>query len=70
MALANNDGIPPLKPAAGRIAVIGPNADAADARLDDYYATPSEPVTVLAGLRARSPQRRISFGARAGRAAC
>lgn len=61
MVLLKNDGILPLKQAPGRIAVIGPNADAVDALLGNYYGTPSKPVTVLAGLKARFPQSRISF---------
>ncbi|MDB5455256.1 MAG: glucan 1,4-alpha-glucosidase, partial [Caulobacter sp.] len=51
----------PLKTAPRRIAVIGPNADSVDALVGNYNGTPSKPVTVLAGLKARFPQARITF---------
>jgi beta-glucosidase len=41
------------------IAVIGPNADSFDALVGNYYGTPSKPVTVLDGIRARYPQAKI-----------
>jgi beta-glucosidase len=57
MVLLKNDGLLPLKAAPARIAVIGPNADNIDALVGNYNGTPSKPITVLAGLRGRFPQR-------------
>ncbi len=61
LVLLRNDGLLPLKAAPRRIAVIGPNADNLDALVGNYNGTPSRPVTVLAGLRARFPDARIDF---------
>ncbi|WP_308238128.1 glycoside hydrolase family 3 N-terminal domain-containing protein [Phenylobacterium sp. J367] len=61
MVLLKNDGLLPLKAAPRRIAVIGPNADSLDALIGNYYGTPSKPVTVLAGLRARFPNAEIAY---------
>ena len=55
--LKNQDGLLPLSPQLKRIAVLGPNADAAYNQLGDY--TPpqraDQVVTLLAGLRAQAP---------------
>jgi beta-glucosidase len=61
LVLLKNDGLLPLKTAPQRIAVIGPNADSVDALVGNYNGTPSHPVTVLQGLRARFPQAQISY---------
>jgi len=61
MVLLKNDGLLPLKAAPARIAVVGPNADSIDALVGNYNGTPSKPVTVLAGLKARFPDARIDF---------
>jgi hypothetical protein len=61
LVLLKNDGLLPLKAAPRTIAVIGPNADSIDALVGNYNGTPSKPVTVLAGLKARFPQARIIF---------
>jgi len=61
MVLLKNDGLLPLKAAPARIAVIGPNADSLDALVGNYNGTPSKPVTVLAGLRARFPDAKVEF---------
>lgn len=61
MVLLKNDGLLPLKTAPARIAVIGPNADSVDALLGNYNGTPSAPVTVLAGLKARFPQAQVTY---------
>jgi beta-glucosidase len=61
LVLLKNDGLLPLKAAPKRIAVIGPNADSLDALVGNYNGTPSKPVTVLAGLKARFPQADIRF---------
>ncbi|MCE4539739.1 glycoside hydrolase family 3 C-terminal domain-containing protein [Pelomonas sp. P7] len=59
LVLLKNDGLLPLKAAPRRIAVIGPNADSVDALVGNYNGTPSRPVTLLAGLKARFPEARI-----------
>ncbi len=52
--LKNGAGLLPLKAARYRtIAVIGPNADSVNALVGNYNGTPSEPMTVLAGIRKR-----------------
>jgi beta-glucosidase len=60
LVLLKNEGLLPLKQAPRSIAVIGPNADSVDALVGNYNGTPSQPVTVLAGLRARFPQARVT----------
>ncbi|MBS0419815.1 MAG: glycoside hydrolase family 3 C-terminal domain-containing protein [Proteobacteria bacterium] len=57
--LKNSRNLLPLKKAPGVIAVIGPNADDLDALLGNYNGTPSRPVTILAGIRARFPQSKV-----------
>ena len=62
MVLLKNEGnLLPLKSAPRRIAVVGPNADSFDTLVGNYYGTPSDPVTVLDGLRARFPGSRIDY---------
>jgi beta-glucosidase len=60
LVLLKNDGLLPLKQAPRRIAVIGPNADSVDALVGNYNGTPSHPVTVLAGIRARFPDAQVT----------
>jgi beta-glucosidase len=59
--LKNEHHLLPLKKAYARIAVIGPDADSLDALEGNYNGTPSSPVTILAGIRARFPQSKVSF---------
>jgi beta-glucosidase len=60
MVLLKNQGnLLPFKSAPRTIAVIGPNADSFDTLVGNYYGTPSKPVTVLDGIRARYPNARI-----------
>lgn len=59
--LKNAGGLLPLKAPPTRIAVIGPNADSLDALVGNYNGTPSAPVTVLGGLRARFPKAKIEY---------
>lgn len=61
MTLLKNDGVLPLKGEPRRIAVVGPNADSVDALIGNYYGTPSNPVTVLAGIRARFPKAEVVY---------
>jgi beta-glucosidase len=48
--LKNDNNLLPLEKA-GRIAVIGPNADDVDSLLANYNGIPADPVTVLEGLK-------------------
>ena len=59
--LKNNGDLLPLKETPGVIAVIGPNADNLDALVGNYNGTPSRPVTILAGIRARFPQSKVVY---------
>ena len=61
LVLLKNAGLLPLRKEPARIAVIGPNADSLDALLGNYNGDPSQPVTVLAGLRKRFPKARVDF---------
>ncbi len=57
--LKNKGDLLPIKGSPRTIAVIGPNADSFDALVGNYYGTPSKPVTVLDGIRARYPDAKI-----------
>jgi beta-glucosidase len=61
LVLLKNDGLLPLAAPPRRIALIGPNADSVEALVGNYNGTPSRPVTLLAGLKARYPGARIDF---------
>lgn len=61
LVLLKNDGLLPLAQAPRRIAVIGPNADTVDALVGNYNGTPSNPSTILGGLRARFPEAELSY---------
>jgi beta-glucosidase len=62
MVLLKNDGnLLPIKGTPKRIAVIGPNADSFDTLVGNYYGTPSDPVTVLDGIKARFPNSEIDY---------
>ncbi|HTX76378.1 MAG TPA: glycoside hydrolase family 3 C-terminal domain-containing protein [Terracidiphilus sp.] len=50
MVLLKNDGVLPLRPRPGHIAVIGPTADLLPSILGNYVGTPLEPVTPLDGM--------------------
>ena len=49
--LRNKDNLLPLGSRYKNIAVIGPNADNVNSLVGNYNGTPSNPVTVLTGLR-------------------
>jgi beta-glucosidase len=53
LVLLKNDGVLPLRAELGSIAVIGPNANAAEVALGSYSGTASHIVTVLEGIRQR-----------------
>jgi beta-glucosidase len=59
--LKNSDHLLPLKKTPAVIAVIGPNADSLDALVGNYNGTPSHPVTILAGIRARFAQSKVLY---------
>jgi beta-glucosidase len=59
--LKNKNNFLPLKHAPVTIAVIGPDADSLDALQGNYSGTPSNPITILAGIRNRFPQSKIVF---------
>ncbi|HWR13377.1 MAG TPA: glycoside hydrolase family 3 C-terminal domain-containing protein [Terriglobales bacterium] len=59
--LKNTNSFLPLKKKYNTIAVVGPNADSEDALIGNYAGTPSHPVTILAGIRARFPESKIIY---------
>ncbi len=59
--LKNAGGLLPLRQPPKVIAVIGPNADSVEALLGNYNGIPSQPVTVLEGIRRRFPQSRVLY---------
>ncbi|MEM9964439.1 MAG: glycoside hydrolase family 3 C-terminal domain-containing protein [Asticcacaulis sp.] len=61
IVLLKNDGLLPLKGDPRRIAVIGPNAHTVDALVGNYNGTPSKPVTIVDGLKARYPNAEITY---------
>ena len=62
VVLLKNDGLLPLSRTLQTIAVVGPNADEVMTLLGNYYGTPSNPVTVLAGIRgAAGPRTRVLY---------
>ena len=61
MVLLKNNGVLPLRKAPASIAVIGPNADNLDALVGNYNGNPSAPVTVLAGIRKRFANSKVTF---------
>jgi beta-glucosidase len=54
--LKNAGGALPLSKKLRTVAVIGPNADDAEALLGNYNGTPSHPITPFAGIRAKLGQ--------------
>jgi beta-glucosidase len=65
IVLLKNDGVLPLGPSVGRLAVIGPAADDPIALLGNYHGISSKQVTPLEGLATQFPgaQVRYSLGA-------
>lgn len=59
--LKNKDSFLPFKPSIKKLAVIGPNADSVAALEGNYNGSPSKPVTVLKGMRARFGENNIQF---------
>ncbi len=61
MVLLKNDGILPLSPNIGKIAVVGPPAESAHVLLGNYNGTPSHVTTVLDGIRKAFPKAQITY---------
>lgn len=59
--LKNEHAILPLSKKIKKLAVIGPNADSLDALVGNYNGSPSQPVTILKGLRQRFGEKNISY---------
>lgn len=64
--LKNEDGFLPFSEEIRRIAVIGPNADSWDALVGNYHGDPSQPVTVLKGMRSRFGEENIHYALGSG----
>lgn len=64
--LKNKDGFLPFKSSVRTIAVLGPNADSIDALVGNYNGSPSQPVTVLTGMKARFGEANIRYAAGSG----
>jgi beta-glucosidase len=64
--LKNENGILPLKQEPKTIAVVGPNATNLDALVGNYNGTPSQPVTVLEGIRKRFSKAKVTYVEGAG----
>lgn len=54
MVLLKNNGVLPLRQNLRRIVVLGPNADSPEVQLGNYNGFPSEIVTPLKGIRAKT----------------
>jgi beta-glucosidase len=63
IVLLKNDGpVLPMRKDIKTIAVIGPNADAQEVLLGNYYGQPSKSVTPLAGIRSKvSPATKVLY---------
>jgi len=64
--LKNKNNFLPLKQAPKSIAVIGPDADDLDALEGNYNGTPSQPVTIVAGIRKRFPNANVIYAKATG----
>ena len=59
--LKNRNHFLPLKKTYSTIAVIGPDADSEDALVGNYHGTPSQSVTIVAGIRRRFAQSQVLY---------
>lgn len=59
--LKNDNHLLPLKKVPKNILVIGKNADSVDPLVGNYNGTPSNPVTILDGIRARFPGSSVTY---------
>jgi len=61
IVLLKNNGILPLSKSLRRVAVVGPTANDTMALLGNYYGTPTEPTTILQGIRAALPRADVRY---------
>ena len=61
MVLLKNNGLLPFRTAPGHILVVGPNANSVDPLVGNYNGTPSQPITVYAGIKARFATSQVTF---------
>jgi len=60
--LKNTNNTLPLKKTLGKIAVVGPNADEVESLLGNYNGIPSNPITVLQGIKNKvAPQTEVIY---------
>ncbi len=59
--LKNERNLLPLKKDIGTLAVIGPNAAGTEVLLGNYNGTPSQPISVLEGIRAKIPAAKLLY---------
>lgn len=59
--LKNREGLLPFNNSPRKFAVVGPNADSLGALVGNYNGSPSHPVTVLNGMRARFGEANIQY---------
>jgi len=59
--LQNRNNILPLKKSAGKIAVVGPNADNARMLWGNYNGTPIRTITILDGIRTKVPAKKLIY---------
>jgi beta-glucosidase len=59
--LKNKDGFLPINSSTGKFALIGPNADSLSALVGNYNGSPSQPVTILKGMRARFGETNVQY---------
>ena len=59
--LKNKDNFLPVKWVPTKIAVIGPDADSLDALVGNYSGTPSQPKSIVAGMRKRFQQAQVTY---------
>lgn len=61
LVLLKNNGLLPLLTVPKKIAVIGPNANSIEALVGNYNGTPSDPVTILKGIKDKFKNSDISY---------
>lgn len=61
MVLLKNSGLLPFKSAPRSILVVGPNANSVDPLVGNYNGTPSQPITVYAGIKQRFASSQVNY---------
>jgi beta-glucosidase len=59
--LKNQDSFLPLDKSIRSVAVIGPNADDVEVMLGNYHGIPSNPITILEGIRRMLPHAAVTY---------